>query len=198
LLFDEVELLDVAAPLEILSSAGRNWNFRPFKIVTVAEQPGECQTRGQLSVCAGVGFDDCPALEILIVPGGYGARRALARPALVDFVRRAGDDCEALVSIGNGALLLAKAGLLAGVEVAVPEEALETLAELAPSARGNPEAGVRVSGKVVSATPGGRAFELGLHLVERALGKKQASNVARSLGLEWLAEEPPLLSPPEH
>ena len=35
--FDEVELLDVAAPLEVLSTAGRRWNFRPYKVEVVAQ-----------------------------------------------------------------------------------------------------------------------------------------------------------------
>ena len=31
-LFDEVEALDFAAVLQVLTQAGRHWNWRPFKI----------------------------------------------------------------------------------------------------------------------------------------------------------------------
>ena len=34
-LFDEVELLDVAGPLQVLTLAGRHWTFRTFSVHTL-------------------------------------------------------------------------------------------------------------------------------------------------------------------
>ncbi|HEY3254455.1 MAG TPA: hypothetical protein VGJ91_10915, partial [Polyangiaceae bacterium] len=49
-LFNEVELLDVAGPIGVLSSAGRQWNFQPFKIDLVARRAGPIATRSALSL----------------------------------------------------------------------------------------------------------------------------------------------------
>jgi transcriptional regulator GlxA family with amidase domain len=73
--FDEVELLDVAAPLEVLSTAGRRWNFRPYKVEVAAQQAGLVSTRNQMRIEAATRLADAAPAEIVIVPGGYGARR---------------------------------------------------------------------------------------------------------------------------
>ena len=51
-LFDEVELLDVAGPVSVLSGAGRQWNFQPFRIDLVANGVGPVTTRSELSLHA--------------------------------------------------------------------------------------------------------------------------------------------------
>jgi len=184
-LFDEVELLDVAGPLQVFSTAGRQWNWRPFKALTVAEKPGPIATRGQLAIRAEHAFDSCPAAELLLVPGGYGARRALEHQATLDFVARAGAAAELVLAVGNGALLLAKAGLTAGARLSVPKEADETLAELDPSAHGTSEPALLASGKLLSAAVSGLATTLALTAISRLLGAKQAVQTASTLGLDF-------------
>src|SRR5262245_33301471 len=111
LLFDEVELLDVSGPLGVLTTAGRQWNWRPFKIQTVAARSGMIETRSQVRLESEATFDSCAAAEILIVPGGYGARRALDDVSTIDWVRNTGEKAMHCLGIGNGILVLAKAGL---------------------------------------------------------------------------------------
>src|SRR5689334_18507838 len=118
LLFDEVELLDVGALLGVLTTAGRQWNFRPFKVHAVSAQPGLVETRSQIRLESDGSFDSCEEPEILLVPGGYGARRALADESTIAWLRRAGAGAERCCGIGNGVLLLAKAGVCDGLEVA--------------------------------------------------------------------------------
>ena len=60
ILFDEVALLDISAPLEVLTTAGRNWNFRPFKIFTVAAAAGRIKTPCQIELTANGSFESCP------------------------------------------------------------------------------------------------------------------------------------------
>src|SRR5688572_11207734 len=76
LLFDEVELWDVASVMHVTALAGRHWNWRPFRLTTAAVAPGLIETRSQVRLEAAFGLESCPAPEILFVPGGYGARLA--------------------------------------------------------------------------------------------------------------------------
>lgn len=187
IVFDEVELLDVAAVLSVLGAAGRQWNYRPFKLVPVATRAGLVDTRSQLRLEARTALADCPSPELVIVPGGYGARRALADPELVQYLERVAPTVTQFVGVGNGVLLLGRAGLTADLDVAVPAETVASLSELSPTARPDVSARFRESGKVISAATAAGALDAALHLVSKILGKKQAEIVAVSLGLSWTA-----------
>ena len=85
-LFDEVELLDVTGPVSVLSSAGRHWNFQPFKIDLVASSVGPVVTRSALRLHATHSTAAHSGAECLIIPGGYGARRASDCEPMLDWV----------------------------------------------------------------------------------------------------------------
>src|SRR5687768_18382768 len=80
--FDELDLLDLAAPITALTRAGRRWNFRPFHVEIAAVTPGAIQSRDQLRFDAPLVLSAVASAEIVIVPGGYGARRASVEPAV--------------------------------------------------------------------------------------------------------------------
>jgi len=184
-LFDEVELLDVAGVLAVLGAAGRQWNFRPFKLLTVATTARVVETRSQIRIEAKSSLADCPAPEIVVVPGGYGARRALSDPAVSGYLRDVAPSVAHFLSVGHGALLLASAGLTTDLDVAVPKESAVALTELSPGARPDVAARYRESGSVLSAGTAAGGIDAALHLVSKLLGKKQAETVATSLGFAW-------------
>jgi transcriptional regulator GlxA family with amidase domain len=185
-LFDEVELLDVAAPLQAFAVAGRHWNWRPYKVFTVGTSLGRIETRSQVALEVSSTLSECPAVELLIVPGGYGARRALDDSALVTWLAERGAAAEIVGSVGWGGLLAARAGLADGVAVALPSDAAALLAEVAPAA-GAADAAERLvdGGKLVSVAESAAALDLGLQLVARTLGDKLALAAAHKLGHEW-------------
>lgn len=186
LLFDEVELFDVGGALGVLTAAGRQWNWRPFKVHAVAPRPGSVHTRSQIQFEAAAALDSCLAPEILLVPGGYGARRMLSDDRTMAWVSRAGRSAEKCIGIGNGVLVLARAGLCDGLDVAANRETAELLVELSPTARHNGTARFVEDGKLLTASTAGGGVEAALHLVAALLGKKQAQSVAASLGVTWL------------
>jgi len=185
--FDEVELLDVAGPLSLLSAAGRQWNFQPFKLELVSESPGEVSTRSSLALTATRAFSTQREVECLVIPGGYGARSAAQSHAVVDYVRRAAERAEHIAIIGNGALIAARAGLLEGAEIAVtPELKAELGSDTAASL--NVESGICKSGKILSAARSALSLDLACELVARAFGNKLASSLSSAFGVGWQGE----------
>jgi transcriptional regulator GlxA family with amidase domain len=182
-LFDEVELLDVAAVVSVLSSAGRQWNFRPFKIVTAATKTGLVPTRSQVKLEAAEALEGAAASELVVIPGGYGARKAADDGALV--ARVAAMAPAEFLAIGNGALVLAKAGLLADRDVAARGDTARLVAELEPTARVDETTPFCDSRGTVTAATSLAAVDAALLFVERALGKKQASQLAVALGASY-------------
>ena len=187
-LFDEVELLDVTGPISLLTGAGRQWNFQPFKIELVASALGPVATRSSLHLQATHTFDSAAEVECLIIPGGYGALPAANDPQLLSFIARAAERAEIVAAIGNGVWLLAKAGVLSGVEVAVPLELSAALTEECPTVLAQTTVQTRLAGKFLSASKSALGLDLACEIVSRTFGKKLASSLSAALGVGWSGE----------
>lgn len=183
LLFDEVELLDVAGFMHVAAAAGRHWNWRPFRLLPTAATPGCIETRSQLRVEAPLALEVCPAPEVLFVPGGYGARRAARDARVLGFVAAAARTAELLLGVGAGVAVLGAAGVIDGCEVAVAPEHREWLVEALPRSSCIEAEGVLSSGKLLSAPGTGAALDLGFAMVERCLGARSAAQLRERLGL---------------
>ena len=187
-LFDEVELLDVTGPVSVLSSAGRQWNFQPFKIDLVASGVGPVTTRSALTLHATHSWASHSGAECLLVPGGYGALRAAENEELLAWLRRTAAEAELIGAIGNGVWLLAKAGLLDQVQVAARVDLASEIAALCPSAKPNSQDPLCISGKVLSARASALSLDLSCEIVARCFGKKLASGLSAALGIDWSGE----------
>ncbi|MEI9954251.1 MAG: DJ-1/PfpI family protein [Pseudomonadota bacterium] len=187
-LFNEVELLDVAGPISVLSSAGRQWNFQPFKLDLVAHRAGPISTRSALTLTATHSAASHTGCECLIIPGGYGARHAAEDAEFLAWLRRATKAAEIVAAIGNGVWLLAQAGLLGAEEVAASPDLAAEISRLCPSARPNSRSALCSSGKFLSAHKSALGLDLSCEIVARCFGKKLASSLSAELGIDWSGE----------
>ncbi len=186
--FDEVELLDVAGPLSVLSSAGRQWNFKPFDVDLVGRCAGPVTTRSAVSLHASRAWAAHSGAECLILPGGYGALRAAEDAELLAWLRRSASEATLIAAVGNGVWLLAKAGLLDQVQIAANAELAQEILALCPSAQPNSRDRVCTSGKILSASASALSLDLSCEIVARCFGQKLASALSWSLGIDWSGE----------
>jgi transcriptional regulator GlxA family with amidase domain len=186
--FDEMDLLDVAGPLEVFSTAGRKWNFRAIKANLICNRAGSVQTRAQLQIGPAGSFESCSEPELLLIPGGYGARRAATDPDLLAYLARVQEGLILTMSVGSGALVAARAGLLVGAEVACVAALAEELEAIDATITTRPNARTTSSARSITAAQNGAALDLGLEVVARLLGKSQAAATARELGYPWGTE----------
>lgn len=119
LIFPDVEVLDFCGPFEVFSVTRLNEERRreepsPFEIILVAEQESPVVATGGLRVIPDYTLTNCPSLDILVVPGGWGTRKGIANEALIAWIAERGSQVETLASVCTGALLLGQAGLLDG------------------------------------------------------------------------------------
>ncbi len=92
-LFDDIEVLDFCGPFEVFNAVRLNEERRredspPFEVILVAEKSGPVVAHGGLKVIPDHGFATCPRLDILVVPGGWGTRRELKNPVMLDWLRQ--------------------------------------------------------------------------------------------------------------
>lgn len=115
LLFNEVEVLDFAGPFEVFSLAESDKGHKYFNVITIAEQQAPISARNGLTVIPDYSFDNHPDIDVLVVPGGYGAENVeINNSVVIDWIISQCKLTELTLSVCTGALLLAKAGLLAG------------------------------------------------------------------------------------
>jgi transcriptional regulator GlxA family with amidase domain len=185
LLFDDVELLDFAGPLEVFSSA-RNItgdHERLMEVFTVAERAAPVRCRNGLVVQPDYALESCPAADIVLVPGGVGTRALEERPAVIEWVRQRSAAAELTTSVCTGSFVLARAGLLAGLPATTHWESLPALRERYPEISVQEDQRYVDAGRVITGAGVSAGIDMALHVVERLYG----ANVARAtaLGIEY-------------
>jgi transcriptional regulator GlxA family with amidase domain len=185
LLFDDVEVLDFAGPFEVFGVTGKREAATPFDVFTVAEEPGEIRARNGLAVTPRYSFADCPAPDILVIPGGYGTRREMHNERVIEWIRAQTATAEVIFSVCTGALLLAQAGLLDGLEVTTHHGAIDLLAKTAPHTAVRGDRRFIDNGRVITSAGVAAGMDASLHLVARLLGEAQARETADYIEYEW-------------
>ena len=107
-LFDGVTQLDFTGPLQVLSRLPGAQTH----IVAKSLQP--IATDAVLTLNPNRTFKDCPPLDVICVPGGFGVDDAMNDAELVDFVATQGAAARYATSVCTGAFILGVAGLLQG------------------------------------------------------------------------------------
>lgn len=105
-LFDHLTQLDFTGPLQVLS------RLPGAQIHLLAKTLAPVTTDGVLTIPPTLSFADCPQLDLICVPGGFGVDDAMQDAELVDFVRRQGASARYVTSVCTGAFILGAAGLL--------------------------------------------------------------------------------------
>ena len=187
LIFDEVEVLDFAGPFEVFAVTGRNDTIRPFHVVTCGVAPGPVKARNGLSINPSHTITDCPALDILIVPGGWGTRALLEAPEVLQWIQARAASAELVLSVCTGALVLAKAGLLRGLSATTHHSAFEALRTLAPDTDLRPDSRLVDNGKFVLSAGVAAGIDMSFHVVARLLGRPVAEETAAYIEYPWRA-----------
>lgn len=179
-LFKGFELLDVYGPLEMWGNVGSQ-----LKIVTVAAEKGAVASAQGPKTVADYAFADCPPLDLLLVPGGFGVLPQLNNESLKDFVRTRSADAEIAMSVCNGASILAAAGVLDG-RPATTNKAYWNLATSAgPNVNWVAEARWVDDGNVVTSSGVSAGIDMTLHVIERLYGNETAMALANATEYEW-------------
>ena len=186
LIFPEVEVLDFCGPFEVFSVANRFTSPAAFNVFTVAEKPGPILARNGLSVNPRCRLDDCPVPDILLVPGGQGTRTEMHNAALVAWVKAQAEQAELMLSVCTGALLLAKAGLLDGLEAATHHGAVDLLRQVAPHTSVRSDRRYVDNGRVICSAGIAAGIDMSLHVVARLAGAEIARQTAEQMEYPWL------------
>ena len=191
-LFDRMTTLDAIGPYSVLV------HLPGAEVVTVAAQAGPIRDDAALTLHADAAFDDVTAPDVIVVPGGLITRRmAHDGDAVIDWIKAVHPTTTWTTSVCTGAILLAAAGVLDGVEATTHWIAYDQLAAL-----GAHPTGRRVvrEGKVITAAGVSSGIDMALTLSGIISGPEVAQAI--QLGIEYDPQPPfdagtPDKAPPE-
>src|SRR6187431_1965936 len=91
LIFDDVEILDVAGPFEVFAVTRLNDEQRlressPFKIYLRSETNKQIVAIGGLRLTPDITISEYQNLDILIIPGGWGTRKESKNKILLKWI----------------------------------------------------------------------------------------------------------------
>ncbi len=185
LVFEDVEVLDFCGPFEVFSVTGRQIAPGAFSVFTVANVPGRVLARNGLSVNPQYTLASAPPIDLLLIPGGQGTRPLMHDAPLVDWISQRAASAELVLSVCTGALLLAKAGLLAGLSATTHRGALELLREVAPGTTVRDDVRYVDNGRVITSAGVAAGIDMSFHVVDRLLGRETATAAARYIEYPW-------------
>jgi transcriptional regulator GlxA family with amidase domain len=179
-IFDRVTALDAIGPYEVLS------RLPGAEVVFAAQEPGVYRSdNGMLGLQADAALADVPDPEVVMMPGGFGTRPLMKDERMLDWLRGAHGSSDWTTSVCTGALVLAAAGLLDGLEATTHWAAVDILA-----AHGARPCDRRVveQGKIVTAAGVSAGIDMALHLAGRIAGPIVAQAI--QLAIEYDPQPP--------
>jgi transcriptional regulator GlxA family with amidase domain len=185
-LFEDVEVLDFCGPFEVFSAARLNEEKRreepsPFEVLLVAEHPDPVIATGNMKVVPHVTFKDCPCLDILVVPGGWGTRKELNNLVLLDWLRTRAEEVETLTSVCTGSMLLGFAGLLNGLHATTHWRSLDWMRDSFPAVTVEYGKHVVEDGRVLTSAGISAGIDMALRVVARYFGEDIARATAKHM-----------------
>jgi transcriptional regulator GlxA family with amidase domain len=192
LIFDEVEVLDFCGPFEVFSVAGTVNNGQAevkTRVYNIAQTDRLVKARGGFLVQPHYTFDNHPPLDLLVVPGGWGTRREIDNPVLMEWLAKVTAQTKLNSSVCTGSFLLGKLGLFDDLKVTTHWASLDRMAESFPKVSVQREVRWVDEGKIVSSAGISAGIDMSLHLVERIFGRDAALATARQMEYNWQEAE---------
>ena len=179
-LFDRFTALDAVGPYEVLS------RLPGARVDFVAAEPGIPRTdTGMLALSVERSYDDAVHPDVLVFPGGIGTRALTTDERTLEWVREVHEHSRFTTSVCTGALVLAAAGVLDGLEATTHWMARDALAGLGACPV---ERRVVEQGKVITAAGVSAGIDMALTLVDRIAGPEVAQAI--QLGIEYDPQPP--------
>ena len=187
--FEDAEELDFAGPWEVLGAWAEHHPDDDVRVRLLASGTAPVRCRKGLRVIPDAAFAETDRLDVVVVPGGRGARRAMADGALLAWLRGLAGRGTLITSVCTGALVLASAGLLDGRAATTHWSALDELRAAGRDIELRPDDRYVDEGPVVTAAGVSAGIDMALHLVARLQSPERAREVRREIQYD---PEPPV------
>lgn len=173
LIFPDFELLDLYGPLEMFSMFPDEFEQR-----IVAQYSPDVPSSAGPRTAVDDQILEQDDYDILLVPGGRGARADVENEVLIDWLKRAAAKAEIVASVCTGSALLARAGILDDKAATTNKRAFDWVAGFGPKTDWRRRARWVEDGDIFTASGVSAGMDMSLALIERLLGQEKAAQAA--------------------
>jgi len=174
LVFPQITQLDFTGPLQVFS------RVPGAKVHLIWKRIEPVSSDTVLAIMPTQTLADCPQLDVICVPGGYGTDDLMVDDEVLAFLRKQAEGAKYITSVCTGSTVLAAAGLLKGYRASTHWSAIEALSLLGaiPSRERVCMDGNRITGGGVTA-----GIDMALTLAARLVDQPTAEGI--QLGIEY-------------
>ncbi len=181
---------EFVAPIDVFDHVRFHSQPAPgMKVVVIAPTKSPIRTYEGVTVTPDYGLDEAPKLDVLVIPSAEGNMgRDLSDAALIARVARRATEASLVLTLCDGAFVLAATGALDGRQVTTFPGDRDALAKAFPKVSVRRDASWVWDGKFVTSAGGVQSFDAALAIVERLYGRKAADGIGTGIVLDWEAE----------
>lgn len=183
--FPNVELLDLAGPYEVFTTAAQLLGDDGPRVRMAAPDLDVFRSRNGLAMAADLRLDDVDAVDLLVIPGGRGVNGVIASEATLARVGELVQSASLTLSVCTGALILGRLGLLDGRRATTHHMAFDQLVEAAPGADVVRDRRWVEDERFVISAGVASGIDAAFHVVERIWGAELADESARHIEYPW-------------
>lgn len=177
LLFNQVENIDFTGPMQVFDVAG-------FEVFTVAADRAPVVISGGMKVLPQYTFADAPDADVVVLPGGA-VDDVMMDNATLDWIKGEAVHAQHVMSVCNGAFILAHTGLLDGLTATTTSGNVNSLRHHSPRTIVVRDRRVVDAGKIITTGGLSAGIDGALHVVARLRGNGHARYVAQMLEYDW-------------
>ena len=188
-IYENVQPLDWTGPYEVYNDAGnfgRVDDEKAFNVYTVSKTTEPLNGQG-LRLIPNYSIENAPKPDIVVFPGGPAAN-VHGDPVFFAWAEKVSKEAEIAQSVCTGAFVLAKAGLLDGLEVTTFHGAIDSLQQEYPKTSVKRGRRFVDNGRVVTTAGISAGIDGSLHVVARLLGRRVADQTAKYMEYAWSPE----------
>lgn len=183
ILYQDFEPLDLYGPLEMFGLLAPE-----VQIVTVAEHSGAVASFTGVKTLAEHGFDGCPSLDLILLPGGIGSAQQIHNSAMLDFLREHAPLAEITMSVCTGSAILAKAGLLDGRRATSNKQFFKHATDQSDKVQWIAEARWVEDQPYVTSSGISAGTDMALAIIARLYGREKAEEIAVLTEYSWQSD----------
>jgi transcriptional regulator GlxA family with amidase domain len=188
-LFEGFTVLDVYGPVAAFAACRR---VRPdgslhrfFEIFTMAGEAGKVRSGDGPATWAEWNFENAPAYDILVIPGGFGTRTAVGDRTFLDRLAGASRRARITTTVCTGAALLARTGLLDGRPATSNKISWDWVVQQGPRVLWKRKARWVDDGDVLTSSGVSAGIDMALGLIARLHSREMALTAARNMEYVW-------------
>jgi len=180
LIYPGFELLDLFGPMEMFGTMPEE-----FQLQLVAAEAGPVKSSGQLTAHADLALKDGHEFDVLFLPGGIGTRELIRDQEMLDWITKAGDAADHVLTVCTGSGIIAKAGLLDGHRATTNKMAFGWVEKMGPEVQWVKQARWVVDGKFRTSSGVSAGMDMALDFIADLHGREKAEEVAMWAEYEW-------------